>query len=179
VPLLGSSAAAPPFGEWGWHHHWAALPPVLDFVAVPLVLGAVVAVLSAGRWCVEWLGARREKRRTEHPITRGSGEAVLVSEAERERAGDVIARAIGDARLGLDEGLDRIERLWQVRTRHELTSLVDDLPELPVTRRSQARFVGAVAIGTVAAVLQGIAGIWELWPVALVAALVAAAQSRR
>jgi hypothetical protein len=169
-------AAGAPFRGWEWHHHWAALPPLLNLMVLPLFLGAVVALLSAGRWWFERLGVRRELRH-QHRVVADQREASLVSEAERERAGDAIARAMGDARLSLEEGLERIEQLWEVRSRRQLAALVGDLPDQPATRRSRSGLVGAFTLTFLAALVQGIVGIWELWPVAACACLIAVTHS--
>jgi hypothetical protein len=147
----------------------------LNLMVLPLFLGAVVALLAAGRWWFERLGVRRELRQQRYLVA-DQREASLVSEAERERAGDVIAQAMGDARLSLEEGLERIEQLWEVRSWRQLAALVGDLPDQAAPRRPRFGLVGAFLLTFLAALVQGIAGIWELWPVAVCTCLVALTQ---
>ena len=56
--------------------------------------------------------------------------AVLASDAEREATSRVVAHAIGEGRLSLDEGRQRIDAAYGARHRHELAELVGDLPSV-------------------------------------------------
>lgn len=101
---------------------------------------------------------------------------MLVSDAERDEAADVVCRAIADGRLSIAEGTARIDKVLTARRRATLLSLLDDLPlESPPTRGLGptagilALRVAAAALIAGAAVLQGLAGIWALWPVAIAA----------
>ncbi len=182
----------PTFGDEGWHHHWVGISSLLDLMALPLMLGGLLMILSAGRRVGERMEARRQRSRVDpRPVAARRGPpaqdrrapAVLASDAERQRVSDVIAAAMGEARLSLEEGGQRIEAVWQARHRHQLAALVSDLPPLPPTAPRRLRVgVGvalALVLAFVAAVLQAIVGFWELWPVAVVASLTLALRSRR
>ncbi len=182
----------PTFGDQGWHHHWGGLSSLLDLMALPLMLGGLLMVLSAGRHVGERMEARRRRSRVdsrpdavrrEPPALDHRAREVLASDSERQRVSDVIATAMGEARLSLEEGSKRIEAVWQARHRHQLAALVSDLPPLPPTVPRRPRVgVGvtmALLLALAAAVLQAIVGFWELWPVAVFVSLTVTLRSRR
>lgn len=105
---------------------------------------------------------------------------LLLSDAERDEATDVVCRAIGDGRLGIEEGVARIDKVLAARRKATLIPVLADLPvettptpsdRLGPTAGLLALRVAASALVAAAAVLEALTGIWALWPVA-VAALV-------
>jgi DUF1707 SHOCT-like domain len=56
------------------------------------------------------------------------GARVRASDAEREEYARAIREAVGEGRLSLDEGDERLARVYGVRYRDELRPLVTDLP---------------------------------------------------
>jgi hypothetical protein len=61
---------------------------------------------------------------------------IRASDAERERYAGIVQAATGEGRLSTHEADDRLAAIYAVRFRHELDSLVRDLPkpEQPATR---------------------------------------------
>ncbi|HEV3355395.1 MAG TPA: DUF1707 domain-containing protein [Pseudonocardiaceae bacterium] len=61
---------------------------------------------------------------------------IRASDAERERYAGIVQAATGDGRLSTHEADERLAAIYAVRFRHELDSLVRDLPkpEQPATR---------------------------------------------
>jgi PadR family transcriptional regulator, regulatory protein PadR len=118
----------------------------------------------------------------------GQAHPVLASDLEREQTLHAISHAVGEGRLNLDEAERRIEAVLHSRHRHELAGLVGDLPQPalsePGTRGgSSPRRVGLLALAAVtilaAVVVQALAGLWELWPVAVAGCGLWAARPRR
>lgn len=112
---------------------------------------------------------------------------VLASNEERDRAASLLSHAIGEGRLSLEEGLERIDAALSSRHRHELAALVEDLPPSRPTKASVPAGLAPLRLGllavaanmVMAAVLaEAIAGIWELWPVAVLALGVSAVLPR-
>jgi hypothetical protein len=107
---------------------------------------------------------------------------VLASDVERDKTAQLVSHAVGEGRLSIEEGGQRIDAALRARHRRELERLVADLPALaqvPSARPAAARIrfvllVSAASLVAAAMLLQAIAGMWELWPVAI-AALGAAA----
>ena len=85
--------------------------------------------------------------------------------------------AVGEGRLGIEEGVQRIDAVLRSRHRHEIARLVADLPigtsatrNRPLGTQLRPVSLGFAAAVILAAVLvQALVGLWELWPVALVA----------
>jgi len=168
-------------------HHYAAqafplaLGPLLVLI-VGLSIGRCVAVLSAARW---WHSRANASRSSSNPPTARPGaltkgtqgvQPVLASDLEREEAASLVSDAIGEGRLNLEEGGQRIDAVLRSRHRHELANLVADLPSpiptgppRPVAHAMVRLGLLAVAANAVlAAVLaQAFAGLWELWPLAV------------
>jgi hypothetical protein len=73
----------------------------------------------------------------------GAAPRVRASDAEREEYARVIRDAVGEGRLSLDEGDERLATVYAVRFRDELPSLITDLPaegwDEPAYGRSGAR----------------------------------------
>lgn len=107
-----------------------------------------------------------------------SARPMLTSDRDREVAAQRIAHAVGEGRLGLDEAEERIDAALRARRSQDLATTVHDLPELPASGNGHRRRVGVLAcVGLamiVALALQAAVGLWELWPVAVVAATVSA-----
>jgi PadR family transcriptional regulator len=126
-----------------------------------------------------------------HPGTFGDGgqaHPVLASDLERDQTLQTISHAVGEARLNLDEAERRIEAVLHSRHRHELAGLVGDLPQPalsePGSRGSSSPLrLGLLALAAItilaAAAVQAVAGLWELWPVAVVGSGLWAARPRR
>jgi PadR family transcriptional regulator, regulatory protein PadR len=118
----------------------------------------------------------------------GPAHPVLASDLEREQTLQMISHAVGEGRLNLDEAERRIEVVLHSRHCHELAGLVGDLPQRalsqPCTRGGSSPLrVGLVALAAVtilaAVVVQAVASLWELWPVAVVGCGLWAARARR
>jgi hypothetical protein len=109
----------------------------------------------------------------------------LASDVERDAIAQRVSHAIGEGRLSIDEGYERIDAVLRARHRHELTRLVADLPQLapaPAGRRTGVRsvlLVSASAVVVAALVVQLIVGLWALWPAAVVMLGAAALLPRR
>jgi hypothetical protein len=178
--MVAAAVGYPPLGGH-WHQQWVALPSFLDLMAFPLMLAALVTILSVGRRIGEGLEARYRTRPEQQSPSPGDGHPVLASDVERERAVGLIARAMGEARLGVEEGTDRIDAIWRARHQHQLDELVSDLPPVfePARRKVGTGPVLALVLSLVAAAVQGILGLWELWPVAVGVCLLVAFGSRR
>jgi hypothetical protein len=98
---------------------------------------------------------------------------ILASDDEREAASAAISYAIGEGRLGLEEGLGRIDVALRARERQQLANLVADLPAVATysggrTLLHNGVLVMAGALVLAAVLVQVFAGAWELWPLALV-----------
>jgi hypothetical protein len=158
-----------------------ALGPLLVLI-VGLSVGRCVAVLSAARW---WRSRSNASRSSSNPPTARPGALangtegvlpVLASDREREEAASLVGDAIGAGRLNLDEGGQRIDAVLRSRHRRELADLVADLPSpIPTGPARPVAYAGVrlgllatVANAVLAAVLaQAFAGLWELWPLAV------------
>lgn len=100
---------------------------------------------------------------------------LLVSDAERDEAADLVCHAIAKGRLGMDEGMARVDKVLAARRRATLDAVLADIPhELEPTGAGEttpgllALRMAACALIAGAAVLQAVAGVWALWPVAVV-----------
>lgn len=107
------------------------------------------------------------------------------SDRERDAAAALVADAMGEGRLDLDEGVDRLDAVYRARDRATLDRLVADLPHRSQPRSRKARVevedvLGPVALVSVAAaaMAQVVAGAWVLWPVAVVFLLPLACRRR-
>ena len=79
--------------------------------------------------------------------------AVRASDAEREQTAAVLRNHVVEGRLTLEEFAQRLDTVYEARTRPELEALTHDLPvaapqSLPESRRRPKRFTG-VAFGSV------------------------------
>jgi PadR family transcriptional regulator, regulatory protein PadR len=118
----------------------------------------------------------------------GQAHRVLASDLERDQTLQTISHAVGEGRLNLDEAERRIEAVLRSRHRHELAGLVGDLPQSALSEPgnrwgSWPRRLGLLALAAItilaAVVAQAVAGLWELWPVAVVGSGLWAARPRR
>ena len=126
-----------------------------------------------------------------HPGTSGDdrqAHPVLASDLERDQTLQMISHAVGEGRLNLNEAEPRIEAVLHSRHRHELAGLVGDLPQPALSEPgnrggSSPLRLGLLALAAItilaAVVVQAAAGLWELWPVAVVGSGLWAARPRR
>jgi hypothetical protein len=168
----------PAFAGHPWHHYWAVGGPSVFALFFP----ALVAIVAIASWRERRSGdssRRGPTRSASRAIQRvaRSSPAVLASDAEREESTRLVAHAVGEGRLTIEEGEDRVGAVLRARHRHELAALVADLPHplaLPAgrfgagsARRGLVTIAAALAVAAI--VLQALAGVWELWPIAVVA----------
>jgi Domain of unknown function (DUF1707) len=187
----------PGYSEYGgqpWHHAaWSGPGSSLEaflLILASLLLLVLVTAAVAGfvRLCAQ---GRRDPSHVGHSGTagdNGQAPAVLASEAERDEVLQTISHAVGEGRLDLDEAERRIEAALHSRHRHELVELVGDLPRhvpsKPGSRWGSPRLGrGLLALAAVtilaAVVVQAVAGLWELWPVAVTGCGLWTARPRR
>jgi hypothetical protein len=110
--------------------------------------------------------------------TTGSGpQRLRASDTEREQVAEMLRAAMGEGRLSLEEGEERLGRVYAATFRDELAPLTSDLPdngrralaETPkaraATRRDLRRHAGAIV--SIAAILTGVwvlSGAHFFWP---------------
>jgi len=169
----------PEYASHPWHHYMAAgaastLELVLPFLVVALLIGA-------GRRGADWARthlSRRSSRATSVGVATRTARAVspvLASERERDETASLVSRAVGEGRLSIEEGMQRIDAVLRSRHRHQLGALVADLPTHPSTAPRpftstplRAGLLAVTAAVVLAAVLvQALVGLWELWPFAV------------
>jgi hypothetical protein len=108
------------------------------------------------------------------------GHRIRASDAEREQVAHILRTAMGEGRLTLDEGEQRLTAVYQAVYRDDLAQLTADLPEngryalaeLPEAkvavvrqRRRKAAVVGAVMLAAMALVgVWVLSGAHVLWP---------------
>lgn len=186
----GYSGQVPAFAAHQWHayHYWgpvgAAAPMALLFL-LALVVAAIRNLVPALR---RWLAARRAARaaaaQAQLPLLASDAQhPVLASDAERELVTGHLSAAVGEGRLSLEEGGERVDAALRARHRHELASLVTDLPALavgplPHSLAARLRVVGVATLVATAIVLQALVGLWELWPAAVAACATVALRRR-
>jgi uncharacterized membrane protein len=120
------------------------------------------------------------------------------SDADRERAAEVLREAHAEGRLSAEELHERLDAVFAARTYGELAPVTADLPAVPAApgapaprpdpwrrvREPAAATVVLVGIWAITAVMSGSwAGLWFIWPVgimwvAVVASLISGEQSR-
>src|SRR5262252_8395554 len=98
--------------------------------------------------------------------------SIRASDAEREQVAHILRTAMGEGRLTLDEGEERLGAVYQAVHRDDLARLTADLPDhgryaladLPAARtavvrdkRRKAALIAAVVLGVAAVV-----GLWAL-----------------
>jgi len=172
-------------------HYFAGSAPSLLALLFPfVVLALLFAVLSIASWGERRVKASRSKRmaraacpevaaKTSSPTSAMLAPGVLASDAERDEVARRISHAVGEGRLSLEEGGHRIDAALCCRHRGELAALVDDLP-LPSAPTVRSRLITvtplrrvllavAAAVVLAAVLVQVVAGLWELWPLAVLA----------
>ena len=175
----------PGYANHPWHHYLAVGPASLLEAVLPFLVIALFALLvTAGRWGAERTKALLVRRQARAASPRAvTSEApslppVLASDRERDEAASLVSQAIGEGRLSIEEGIQRIDAVLRCRHRHEIGGLVADLPtrtSAAVTRPfifTQLRtglLLIAAAVIFAAVLVQALVGIWELWPLAMVA----------
>jgi hypothetical protein len=106
--------------------------------------------------------------------------SIRASDAEREQVAHILRTAMGEGRLTLDEGEERLAEVYQAVYRDDLEKLTADLPdngrhalaELPEARLAEARdrrrraaVAGAVVLVVAALVaVMALTGTHVLWP---------------
>ena len=156
---------------------------MLELVLPFLVIALFALLVAAGQWGANQAKAllARRKARADSPdvmLEAHAGPPMRASDRERDEAANLVSQAIGEGRLSIEEGLQRIDAVLRSRHRHELGGLVADLPtraSATITRPlsfAQPRtwlLVVAAAVIVAAVLVQALVGLWELWPLALVA----------
>ena len=157
---------------------------MLELVLPFLVIALFALLVAAGRRGANGAKAllvRRKARAASPAVTleAHSVPPVLASDRERDQAANLVSQAVGEGRLSIEEGVQRIDAVLRSRHRHEIGSLVADLPtraSATITRPftfTQLRMMGplvvAAAVILAAVLVQALVGLWELWPLAVVA----------
>jgi hypothetical protein len=158
---------------------------LLELVLPFLVIALFALLVAAGRWganqakaLLVWRKARAASPRAVMLEEVHSGPPVLASDRERDEAANLVSQAIGEGRLSIEEGVQRIDAVLRSRHRHEVGSLVADLPTcasatltrpLTFTQPRMGLLVVAAAVIFAAVLVQALVGLWELWPLAVVA----------
>ena len=178
------NSAYPGYANHPWHHYLAGGPASLLELVLPFLVIALFALLvTAGQWGANQAKALwvRHKARADSPnvmLEAHSGSPVRASDRERDEAANLVSQAIGEGRLSIEEGVQRIDAVLRSRHRHELGSLVADLPTrasatitrpLSFARPRMGLLVVAAAVIVAAVFVQALVGLWELWPLAVVA----------
>lgn len=183
-------------GQHG-HHFWT--PGLVDGLLLPLaqlLFPLLFILLVAVLWRAAHLGASRRYRPrppAPRPLSTRStlstrsvaGPPMRASDRERDETVQVVSAAVGEGRLSLDEGRERIAAALSARYRHELDAILADLPRptpSPAKRerpprggRARPRLGAVAAFAVVGLVLVLAHGLWPLG----VAALAVVAFSRR
>lgn len=102
-----------------------------------------------------------------------AGRGVRASDAERERAAQVLQRAAADGRLSPEEAGERLAAASTARFQEELTRLVTDLPGGSRTLMPEVAAGGRVGaavwvvwgLARVAVMMALFAGLWFMWGV--------------
>jgi hypothetical protein len=167
---------------WGgpdWHGHWGGPLSIFGLFAFPALLLLCIAGLGVSARVARVLRSHRTRLKSSRvPQTTTAETPVLASDGEREHAAHLVSAAMGEGRLDLDEGAQRLQQVWESRHRHQLSLLTSDLPALRARHRSWAPALAAlVALG--ALVVQLLLGVWVLWPLAVAGFALIAVVGRR
>ena len=189
------SSGYPGYANHPWHHYLAGGPASLLGLVLPLLVIALFALLAAtGRWCAERIRAQLSRRKARavspRPVTleARSVPAVLASDRERDQAAGLVSLAVGEGRLSIEEGVQRIDAVLRSRHRHEIGSLVADLPTrvsatttrpFTLTPLRVGLLIVVAAVIFAAVLVQALVGLWELWPLAVVVVGVSTLLPRR
>jgi hypothetical protein len=179
------SSGYPGYANHPWHHYLAGGPASLLGLVLPLLVIAFFALLSGtGRWGVERARAQLSRRKARAASPRAvtleahSVPPVLASDSERDQAASLVSLAVGEGRLSIEEGVQRIDAVLRSRHRHEIGSLVADLPTrvsatttrpFTFTPLRMGLLIVVAAVIFAAVLVQALVGLWELWPLAVVA----------
>lgn len=159
-------------------HHWhpGTHMASLGFLWIGFVNVAMLVAFLGAASRREHPNSTRVPRSCREPADRpfrpdASGEAVLVSDRDRDRAADIICDAVAEGRLSFEEGSTRVGRALASRTRGDILGVLQGLP-CPEAVESRRRAVSAGAVTailavTAAALVQVFAGAWVAWPVAV------------
>jgi PadR family transcriptional regulator, regulatory protein PadR len=199
LPVLGVLCAEPL--TWRHGHDIAREAGLKPGTLYPILIGLADRGLLEASWEDEQPAGRPRRHlyrltmchppHAGHPGTsgdRGQAHPVLASDLEREQALQTISHAVGEGRLNLHEAERRIEAVLHSRHRHELAGLVGDLPQPALSEPGnrwgssplRAGLAGLAAVTIIAAaVVQAVASLWELWPVAVAGCGLWAARPRR
>ena len=175
----------PAYANHPWHHYLAAGPASLLELVLPFLVIALFALLVAtGRWAAVRARAQLSRRKSRaaslRALTRRAHALppVLASDLERDETASRVSQAVGEGRLSIEEGVERIDAVLRSRHRHELAVHVADLPS-PAPRTAIRPFIStslrvgflavAAAVVLAAVLVQALVGLWELWPLAVVA----------
>ena len=175
----------PGYANHPWHHYLAAGPASLLELVLPFLVIALFALLVAtGRWAAVRARAQLSRRKSRaaslRAVTRRAHAVppVLASDLERDETASRVSQAVGEGRLSIEEGVQRIDEVLRSRHRHELAVHVADLPS-PAPRTTTRPFICtplrvgflavAAAVVLAAVLVQTLVGLWELWPLAVVA----------
>jgi len=178
------------------HFLAGGLASLLAMLFPLLALGVVFLLFAAVHSGQRWAEVARRRRATRAASSRALTAAAaaeqprLASDLERDQAARLVSHAVGEGRLSFEEGGERIDAVLRSRHRHELAELVEDLPShdggtgarlLTPTPFRRVLLAGAAVVILAAVLVQALVGLWELWPVAVVAlgaSSVAATRSR-
>jgi hypothetical protein len=155
---------------------------LLELILPFLIIALFALLVAAGQWGANQAKALlvRHKARADSRdvmLEAHSGPPVLASDRERDEAANLVSQAVGEGRLSIEEGLQRIDAVLRSRHRHELGSLVADLPTrasviitrpLSFARPRMGLLVVAAGVIVAAVLVQALVGLWELWPFAVV-----------
>jgi hypothetical protein len=99
-----------------------------------------------------------------------ASQQIRASDAEREQVAHILRTAMGEGRLTLDEGEQRLTAVYRAVYRDDLTQLTADLPEngrqaladLPAARMAVARHRrrNAAVVGAAILAATALAGVW-------------------
>jgi len=198
------------FQHYAMCNHWHFAPWIGPITLVaPLLVLAILSIMvvggqRAGSWCESrwnrsrsaarpadaWPGTTRASDASAEAARAGGGvrkTAVLASDLDRDRIVDRLSEAVGDGRLSLEEGTERIDAALRSRNLRELERLVADLPahhaasSTPVQRAGHLRALaaGAALVVLAAFAVQVSTGLWALWPLAVASVAAASLLSRR
>jgi Domain of unknown function (DUF1707) len=169
------------YADHPWHHYLAGGPASFMGLVLPLLIVTFLAlVLGAGRGGAHRARTLLDGRQSRPPSLHAAHPAppLLASDLERDEAASRVSDAVGEGRLSIEEGVQRIDAVLRSRHRHEIGTLLADLPTgtpATISRPLAAApprlgLLAVAAVVIVAAMLvQVLVGLWELWPVGVVA----------
>ena len=106
----------PAYANHPWHHYLAAGPASLLELVLPFLVIALFALLVAtGRWAAVRARAQLSRRKSRaaslRALTRRAHALppVLASDLERDETASRVSQAVGEGRLSIEEGVERID----------------------------------------------------------------------